>query len=453
MDYMIEAQLDSDVVKIKNFLVEKRLNIPIYQRPYKWTKMRVSQLIGDIKTFYKKPNYRFGTVVIHNNIEKESLDIVDGQQRTLTLMLVIKALAFIYKQKEDDTLTKKELLLVANQLADLKFSNPVTQQNIHNNYREIIRLVSDFDENLVSFLLNNCEFIVYKLKDVSEAFQFFDSQNARGKDLDPHDLLKAFHLRAFGKDDDDNKFQIVDNWENANDDNLAKLFASYLYRIKGWAKGQSAREFSKDQILLFKGVNIDELNNYPYSRSLRILHHYIDEYNNSLYSRINQHQMSYPFQLNEGIINGRRFFELIQHYYTVFEENIINIQNNEQLNDMCQEIVKTINNYEGKGRTGDGYTRLLFDTSLIFFVDKFGLDNINTAIQFLFIWSYNLRLNYESLQLSSVDNYVLSQNVFKQINDSFAPKQVFDMNLSVVKVPKSSKTESIENLFKILNYL
>lgn len=32
-------------------------------------------------------------------------------------------------------------------------------------------------------------------KDISEAFQFFDSQNARGKALYPHDLLKAYHLR------------------------------------------------------------------------------------------------------------------------------------------------------------------------------------------------------------------------------------------------------------------
>ena len=98
-------------------------------------------------------------------------------------------------------------------------------------------------------------------------------------------------------------------------------------------------------------------------------------------------------------------------------------------------------------------TRLLLDTALIFYVDKFGEEAINSAIQFFFVWSYNLRLSYESLQLSSVDNYVLSQNVFKQINDSFTPKEVFDMNLLIVTEVKSTKTVEISNLFESLNYL
>jgi len=450
---MNDTNLDSQVIKVKDFLVHPKLAIPVYQRPYKWNKGHVSQLIGDIKAFYQKPSYRFGTVVLHENLDKDTLDIVDGQQRSLTLVLIIKALAAINAKKSLQGGINKELQAVASQLANFKFQNPVSQQNIHRNYKEIVRLVADFDERLVQFLLNHCEFIVFKLKDISEAFQFFDSQNARGKDLDPHDLLKAFHLRAFDENDDKNKFAIVDNWENANDDSLAKLFGLYLYRIKGWAKGQSAREFTKEKIHFFKGVNINELNSYPYSKSLRILHHYIDEYNSSYYSRVNQHQMEYPFQLNEWIINGRRFFEMIQHYYTVFENSIKQLQNHKKLNHKSREIIHVINNYEGRGRTGDGYTRLLMDTALIFYVDKFGEEAINTAIQFFFVWSYNLRLSYESLQLSSVDNYVLSQNVFKQINDSFTPKELFNMNLSIVTQPKSKKTGDIINLFQSLNYL
>lgn len=450
---MNQSNLDSEVIKVKDFLVHPKLAIPVYQRPYKWNKVHVSQLIGDIKTFCQKPSYRFGTIVLHENIDKGTFDIVDGQQRTLTLVLIIKALADIYAHKPEQASINKDLQVIASQLPNFRFQNPITQQNIHRNYKEIVRLVSDFDESLVQFLLNHCEFIVFKLKDVSEAFQFFDSQNARGKDLDPHDLLKAFHLRAFDENDDKNKFAIVDNWENASDDSLAKLFGLYLYRIKGWAKGQSAREFSKDKIHLFKGVNINELNSYPYSKSLRILHHYIDEYNSSYYSRVNQHQMQYPFQLNEGIINGRRFFEMIQHYYTVFEKSIQQLQKHEKLNDKSKEIIHVINTYVGRSRTGDGYTRLLLDTALIFYVDKFGEEAINSAIQFFFVWSYNLRLSYESLQLSSVDNYVLSQNVFKQINDSFTPKEVFDMNLLIVTEVKSTKTVEISNLFESLNYL
>jgi Uncharacterized conserved protein len=447
-----ENTLKHDILKVKDFLKNPKLQIPIYQRPYKWTQTHVAQLIGDIKIFCKKPSYRFGTVVIHENTLNNSLDIVDGQQRSITLLLTIKALMQVF---EDDKSMQaiSELREVADELPDFKFSNPISQQNVYRNYKELLRLVADFDEEMVHFLLNKCEFIVFKLNDISEAFQFFDSQNARGKDLDPHDLLKAFHLRAFDVHDDENKFRIVDNWENADDELLAKLFALYLFRIKGWAKAESSRDFSKNDIYLFKGIDINELNNFPYSKSLRILHHYIDEYNNSYYSRINQHVVEYPFQITEPIINGRRFFEMIENYYKIFETKIKDIENNPMLNDRSKEIINVLNNYEGRWRTGDQYTRLLFDTILIFYVDKFGEDSINTAIQFFFIWSFNLRLQYQSLQFSSVDNYVLEHNYFKKINDSFTPKHIFDSTLYITSDIKSSKTKDIVELFKSLNYL
>jgi hypothetical protein len=37
--------------------------------------------------------------------------------------------------------------------------------------------------------------VIINVDKVEEAFQLFDSQNTRGKELDPHDLLKAYHLR------------------------------------------------------------------------------------------------------------------------------------------------------------------------------------------------------------------------------------------------------------------
>ena len=46
-------------------------------------------------------------------------------------------------------------------------------------------------------------------KRLSEAFQLFDSQNNRGKSLEPHDLLKAYHLRKQYSEDE----KIVEKWE------------------------------------------------------------------------------------------------------------------------------------------------------------------------------------------------------------------------------------------------
>ena len=57
---------------------------------------------------------------------------------------------------------------------------------------------------------------------------FFDSQNTRGRDLEPHDLLKAYHLREFSPRDNSLKVATVARWESSNTEELATLFSQYL---------------------------------------------------------------------------------------------------------------------------------------------------------------------------------------------------------------------------------
>jgi len=94
------------------------------------------------------------------------------------------------------------------------FASEVSQHNLHQNYLEVQRLVcrNEFTEHHIDFLLNRCEVVTFTLGDISEAFQFFDSQNARGRDLEPHDLLKAYHLREFSDHENDLKAATVESW-------------------------------------------------------------------------------------------------------------------------------------------------------------------------------------------------------------------------------------------------
>jgi len=84
------ASLGKRIVSIKALLSMPTLAIPDYQRPYKWTAKHVNQLFGDIAVHQDKPSYRLGTIVLHR--DGETLNIVDGQQRTITLMLAARAL-------------------------------------------------------------------------------------------------------------------------------------------------------------------------------------------------------------------------------------------------------------------------------------------------------------------------------------------------------------------------
>ena len=60
------------------------------QHSYKWTSQNVHQLFADIIRFKDKSAYRLGTIVLHKEDGKHQ--IVDGQQRSLTLLLTLKAL-------------------------------------------------------------------------------------------------------------------------------------------------------------------------------------------------------------------------------------------------------------------------------------------------------------------------------------------------------------------------
>ena len=88
------------IIEISKLLSLNNLVIPDYQRPYKWTIKNVNQLIDDILFFKDKKSYRLGTIVLYKETKegKDSLNIVDGQQRTTTLFLLFLA---IQKQKEE----------------------------------------------------------------------------------------------------------------------------------------------------------------------------------------------------------------------------------------------------------------------------------------------------------------------------------------------------------------
>ena len=293
------------------------------------------------------------------------------------------------------------------------------------------------------------------LQNISEAFQFFDSQNARGKDLEPHDLLKAYHLREMNNLPEEEQLNIVNKWEKFEPTELSNLFAIFLFRIRNWSKGLSAREFTKDNIDVFKGISLDSIicpEMYPFTNLYRIVHYYVDDYNNSFHSKIRNQRFDYPFQLDQTIINGKRFFEMVAHYKILYE-NIKSLKQN-------NSILKLIEEYKGHYRTGDIYIRNMFYCALLYYVDKFGYYELDKAINKLFAWAYTLRMKLKNVGIPSIDNYALnhpphaSVQLFKILRDSTNPKDILNLQLEVLNenVSVSTKTEDIERKLKDLKY-
>jgi len=452
-------ELSSKVISVYELLMDSALDIPQYQRPYKWTGKNINQLFSDITIHKDKSAYRLGTIVFHH--EGETRNIVDGQQRTISLLLAVRALIQRNKEKKVKRKDLQDRLLNLEQaMVNPSFTSEISQKNIHSNYLEVARIVSraDFTEAHIDFFLNKCQVVAVALNDVSEAFQFFDSQNARGRDLEPHDLLKAYHLREFSPRDEQLRAATVARWESSDTDELATLFSQYLYRIRNWSKGVSARYFSKDDSDLFKGVNIDTVASYPYVEQLRIAHHFVDNYNGQYERKIDSRELGFPFHLDQIIINGRRFFELISHYQDKVARisaeswNGHELVGTEGLDGYAQTIMDTLNSYPARTRTGDCYVRAMFDCLLIYYIDKFGHADISRAIEKIFIWAYSLRLQMQVVQLASMDNHVLKNNLFRLIKEATRPADLISCSLRELSGINSTKTDEIEALFKAMRY-
>ena len=404
--------IEKDIINIKDLLEIPNLKIPDYQRPYKWKIKNVNQLIDDILFHKDKQGYRLGTLVLHN--DKENLNIVDGQQRVITIFLLAYCLS------------NRNKLNIKIDFSKFSFDNKISQNNIKVNYSIIDKRIEEFDNFIIEFFLNRCELVKVVIDDVQEAFQFFDSQNARGKDLEPHDLLKAFHLREMSKSTEDDKIKVVEEWENLESKELTNLFANYLFKIRNWSKGNSAYDFTKNDIDIFKGVNL-ETQNYPFIKQLQINNYYVDKQNEA--ERVND----YPFQFDQIVINGKRFFEMVI-YYNNLVKDINKLKETFKKDAYEYDILNTLDTYKGHNRSGDRYVRNMFNCALVYYIDKFAKIDLDRAIKKLFIWAYNLRFKLYSVKLVSVDNYASDEkSIFRKIYYAVNHNEILLLNINSVK--------------------
>jgi uncharacterized protein with ParB-like and HNH nuclease domain len=227
-------------------LFQKRLfSIPNYQRTYSWGKKQCGQLFSDIdkialvKNSGKDKHHFMSTIVCRkkeNNIrigtdEYESLDIVDGQQRITTLIILLKAISLNLNEKNpaekkekgnlEELFSKEEgypLLLQSNHDTRKVFENYLkngvkpfkkdiqtfTDENLNNAFKESESFVkkwigkTETDKNKNNFLVellniikNRLGFIFYTLRDQGSVYRIFEVLNSRGLEVDVLDKLKS----------------------------------------------------------------------------------------------------------------------------------------------------------------------------------------------------------------------------------------------------------------------
>ena len=358
-------------IKSINELLNMNLDIPDYQRPYKWTIQNITDLLGDItnsisdaERYRSGFKYRIGTIIIHNN-ENGVADVVDGQQRIISLTLL--------KQCVEPGFTSSIL--------DKEFVNKVTQTNIHNNYnfiREWFSLKNEETRQSFSKAFSDIlEVVVISVDKVEEAFQLFDSQNTRGKELDPHDLLKAYHLREMKKYPYEMEHAVT-KWEAKDTSQIRELFDLYLFPVWNWSRGIKSRPFTAKESDTYKGVG--EGSTYSYARRA-------------------SKAMPY-FQITEPFIAGNDFFEMVDHYMYLLRDVKAEIETNRAFSG-----IKDVLEFK-TGSAGFGYTKNLFYCALLCYYNKFhNFDEM--AVKKLFSWAFMIRVDMENLGFDSINKYAI----------------------------------------------
>ncbi len=401
--------------KVGELLKEGNLRIPSYQRPYKWNRKHIRNLFYDLRDAMGKKEYQIGSVILHEN--DGYLDIVDGQQRLISISLFLHLLDSLENYKG------------ANQLLSAEEFGELSCYHASENYNEWENLTQLVGENqskdICNFLLENCSVSVITMPQerLSEAFQLFDSQNNRGKSLEPHDLLKAYHLRK--EDSEDEK--IVEKWEQFVEDkdlSLKELFDKHLFRMRRWSRGEtgltnkrygSYLRFTEDFIDDFKGVDLNQ--NFPYLELYR-------------------HIENLPMSITMPIIDGSKFFEYIESAHETIKEHKDFLNEELGFSDIPEGEEKNLTYPEGmlniynssKGRYLKCHNIFLNICSL--FADRFGKDELSKEIvETLFIWSYYPRVKSKAIYDATVGKYAAggsfrqkeAQKLFQLLSHAVTP--------------------------------
>jgi uncharacterized protein with ParB-like and HNH nuclease domain len=195
--------------------------IPCYQRPYVWREEEVIKLFDDVRDAYlaKEPHYFIGSVLSALNGDKSQYELIDGQQRTTTLMLLSLAfkavgietpLAHVSIKGENPRLTFEIRESVRNLLGSYagldKITKPGEEDIRKDEYlvhleanltilkQQVDKLAeqSDFDiQGFADYIFNQVQWVNNIVPASMDLNRLFSSLNTGGIQLEPVDLLKA----------------------------------------------------------------------------------------------------------------------------------------------------------------------------------------------------------------------------------------------------------------------
>jgi hypothetical protein len=262
--------------------------VPDYQRGYEWEQRQWEDLWLDIDRINTHVEQHYLGSIILLEVESGSLyEIVDGQQRMVTISLIMMAIRDAPEIKDPDDMRIDDIintypaneavrkLKLADNEADSTYesiwegNSDQAEGQIKKAYDYYFDRVSELSEEDLNELIDNIvkylRVVETMAKDTSLAYTVFQSQNDRGKEVSPQILAKArIHGAAEDLDEDLDRQEVIGRWDHIYDlleDNLGSpryqddlrvrrpmtqiLINSYVPTPTQIDKGVLYREFEK----------------------------------------------------------------------------------------------------------------------------------------------------------------------------------------------------------------
>ncbi|KKL58389.1 hypothetical protein LCGC14_2225870, partial [marine sediment metagenome] len=263
--------------------------IPSYQRPYAWTTEEAGELFDDLLGAMEEQQitdpsdvdpYFLGNIVLIKEEGKPHSQVVDGQQRLTTLIILFSAIVDVLSGDQskafekyinepgdiaEDREPKPRLILRErdnaffhkhiqtpggiSQLTEessVKFRD--VELRIWENASEFLGRLQAMDMDSVfsfaKFIVNHCYLVAVSTSNMNSAYRVFSVLNDRGLDLLPSDVLKADVIGKVGVAKRDH---YTEKWEDAEEQLGRTAFGELFGHIRMIYKKAKAKKTTLEE--------------------------------------------------------------------------------------------------------------------------------------------------------------------------------------------------------------
>lgn len=391
------SKLNVDQKTIMLLLSDKKSDflIPDYQRPYAWGENQCQTLWDDIVSFAfpddnsdnfnaEVDEYFLGCIVTFENEQNRKKEVIDGQQRLTTIMLLLRA--FYEKlgnmQDRNSVNTRKmisQCLWKTDEFGDanlniLKIDSEVAtdndkeeflnilktgkvgekqNSNYAKNYRFFQEKINQFLDKMPSYfahlparILNNCILLPIEADTQDTALRIFSTLNDRGLPLSDADIFKAQFYKYYSAKNQRDSF--IEQWReleeitskifrSQNGTPMDELFTRYMYFIR--AKKGNKSSTTEALRKFYEKDTYSLLNNDDTLPNLRILADFWSDVYTQNSERFSEEILKKLFVLNYAPNSMWHYF-LSVYFLQNKDENCL--LNEEKLSDFLTKITAFI---------------------------------------------------------------------------------------------------------------